>query len=289
MFKLALDAGHGLYTAGKRCLKSIDKNETREWTLNSRICNKLQEKLKEYDGIEVKRMDDVSGKTDVSLAERCKTANNWGADFYLSIHHNAGINGGSGGGLVVFRYNKLSATGETAKWQKTFYEQLIKSGVPKGNRAEPINVAGFTVLADTKMKAVLIECGFMDSTVDTPLILTEAFADMVVNGCINALVILAGIKKKAVKVETPVVTKTEEPKAEIKTEAPKETTENKTTEEDAVPKVETATKHEVAKDETTTETCEKLSDLPQKKSWVEVIKDILKLVLEWLHSIHTDK
>lgn len=284
MFKLALDAGHGLYTAGKRCLKSIDPKETREWVLNSRICNKLQEKFKEYDGIEVKRMDDVSGKTDVSLAQRCKTANEWGADLYLSIHHNAGINGGAGGGLVVYRYNKLSATGETGKWQKTIYEQLVKAGVPKGNRAEPINSASFAVLKDTKMKAVLIECGFMDSSTDVPIILTEAFADKVVNGCINALVILAGIKKKTIKVETPVVSKPEEPKAEVKTESPKETTENKTTEEDAAPKVETATKPEAAEDESATE---KDAEISPKKNWVEVVKDILKLILEWFKIVDT--
>ena len=201
MFKLALDAGHGYNTAGKRCLKSIDPNETREWTLNSRICDKLQAALKEYDGVEVKRMDDTTGKTDVSLSKRCNLANSWGADFYLSVHHNAGINGGSGGGLVVYRYNKLSANGETAKWQKVFYDELIKAGVMKGNRAEPINTASFAVLKDTKMKAVLLECCFMDSTTDTPIILTEEFADKVVKGCINALVKLAGIKKKVVKTE----------------------------------------------------------------------------------------
>ena len=31
IFKLALNAGHGLYTEGKRCLKSLDPKETREW------------------------------------------------------------------------------------------------------------------------------------------------------------------------------------------------------------------------------------------------------------------
>jgi len=36
MAKIAIDAGHGLKTAGKRCLKSLDKNETREWVLNDR-------------------------------------------------------------------------------------------------------------------------------------------------------------------------------------------------------------------------------------------------------------
>ena len=30
MFKLTINAGHGINTAGKRCLKSIDPAETRE-------------------------------------------------------------------------------------------------------------------------------------------------------------------------------------------------------------------------------------------------------------------
>ena len=37
MLKLALDAGHCLHTSGKRCLKTIDPNQTREWVLNDRI------------------------------------------------------------------------------------------------------------------------------------------------------------------------------------------------------------------------------------------------------------
>ena len=42
---IALDAGHGLYTAGKRCLKALDAKETREWVLNDRIVDKLQKML----------------------------------------------------------------------------------------------------------------------------------------------------------------------------------------------------------------------------------------------------
>ena len=50
MLKIALTAGHYLETAGKRCLKSLDKNETREWVLNDRICDKIEAKLKAYSG-----------------------------------------------------------------------------------------------------------------------------------------------------------------------------------------------------------------------------------------------
>ena len=45
---ICIDAGHGLLTAGKRCLKSIDPNETREWMLNRRIADKLQNLLEDY-------------------------------------------------------------------------------------------------------------------------------------------------------------------------------------------------------------------------------------------------
>lgn len=37
-FKLALDAGHGMDTSGRRCLKSLDPEEHREWWLNDRVC-----------------------------------------------------------------------------------------------------------------------------------------------------------------------------------------------------------------------------------------------------------
>ena len=195
-FKLALDAGHYMGTPGKRCLKSIDPKETREWYLNDRICDKLTTALKDYEGIEIKRVDNTTGKTDVTLSNRCKTANDWGADLYLSTHHNAGVKGGKGGGLEVYRYTRTSPNSETARCQKLFYDELIKAGVMKGDRSKPTPTADFTVLINTKMIAILVECGFMDSQVDTPIILTEEFADKVVKGYVNALVKWANLKKK---------------------------------------------------------------------------------------------
>lgn len=211
MFKLALDAGHGLYTAGKRCLKSLDPNETREWWLNNRICNKIQDRLLAYDGIEILRVDDITGNTDVSLAERCRRANEWGADFYLSVHHNAGIYGGNGGGFEVYRYIKLSAAGDTAKKQQILYEELVEAGVPKGNRSSNIKTADFAVLRDTNMEAALIESAFMDSAVDVPVLLTDDFAEKAANGCVNAIVRFWNLQKKVVE---PEAVEEEPPKVE---------------------------------------------------------------------------
>lgn len=194
MFKIALDAGHGLYTAGKRCLKSLDKNETREWFLNDRICDRIEKKLALYDGYSLIRVDDTTGGSDVSLADRVKKANNFGADIYLSVHHNAGINGGSGGGILSIVYTNASANSK--EYQKIIYDELIKETGLKGNRSNPLPVQNLYVCRYTTMPAVLVECGFMDSSTDVPIILTEDFADKSAEAFVNSLVKIGKLTKK---------------------------------------------------------------------------------------------
>jgi len=101
---IAIDAGHGLTTSGKRCMKSIDPNETREWWLNNRIADRLEVLLASYD-CKIIRVDDTTGVKDISLANRVKAANNGKADVYISIHHNAGANGSTAGGTEVYYYS----------------------------------------------------------------------------------------------------------------------------------------------------------------------------------------
>lgn len=204
LFKIALNAGHYKGTLGKRCLKKLDKNETREWVLNDRICDKIEQKLKAYEGYQLLRIDDTTGSTDVSLSKRTTKANSWGADFYLSIHHNAGINGGSGGGVVAYTYTKVSA--ETKDWQKKLYDAIIKNTGLKGNRATPLATANLHECRETKMPCVLLECGFMDSKTDVPIILTDSFADKVASACVSVIVSKGGLKAK--KAETKPTTKT---------------------------------------------------------------------------------
>lgn len=195
MFKIALNAGHGINTSGKRCLKSIDPNETREWVLNSRICNKIEEKLKSYSGYELIRLDDTSGNTDVPLKQRTDKANKFGADFYLSIHHNAGIKGGNGGGIIAIVYTTIKEGSATQLWQKALYERLIAKTGLKGNRSQPLQKQNLHEVRESNMPAVLLECGFMDSTTDTPIILTEDYADKVATACVEVLAEKGGLVK----------------------------------------------------------------------------------------------
>lgn len=199
---IALDAGHYNDTPGKRCMKSIDPNETRERFLNARMAEHVEELLKAYD-CEVIRCDDRTGKTDPSLSERAARANRAGADVLVSIHHNAGIGGGKGGGICVFAAGNASKT--SLALQKAVYDEAVKRTGLKGNRATPLPIANHTVTYNAKMPAVLGEFGFMDSVTDVPIILTDDFSKKCAQGIVSALAKTFNLKKKSEQEEDDMV------------------------------------------------------------------------------------
>ncbi len=179
MARIAIDAGHGLSTAGKRTLKSLDRNETREWVLNDRVSSALETYLK-CAGHSVFRVDDPSGGMDVSLAVRVSRANSWNADYYAAIHHNAGINGGTGGGTMVYVYPGTG--GKTIQVQESIYKHAVARAGLKGNRYDGTQTGDFYVLRKTRMPACLVECGFMDSAVDIDYILNPEWSQKIAFG-----------------------------------------------------------------------------------------------------------
>lgn len=180
---IALDAGHGLKTAGKRCLKSLDKNQTREWYLNDRIMDLVQERLLPYD-CTVLRVDDTTGEKDISLYSRVQSANKANSDIYISCHHNAGVNGMEGGGTVVYYYNDSKMREKANR----LYRSVILRTSLVGNRSKKVDVGDFYVIRNTKMPALLLENGFMDSATDVPIILTKSHASNTARGIAEFIV-----------------------------------------------------------------------------------------------------
>ena len=184
---LVISAGHYLYTAGKRCIKCIDPLETREWVLNARIADMLTDMLMKYDGIEILRLDDPTGEIRITIEERAKVSDEHNADFYLAIHHNAADHKDSsgqhvpinGGGVVVYHYpldrNLAQAT--------ELYNDVVNANGLRGNRSRQIvSTTELYEVSAPKADSILLENGFMDSWTDTPIILTEAFAENTAKG-----------------------------------------------------------------------------------------------------------
>lgn len=197
---IALDAGHYFYTAGKRCLKSIDPNETREWTLNDRINDRVEELLVDYD-CEIVRVDDTTGEKEISLSKRVKAANDAGADVYISTHHNAGINGKKTiGGTVVYYYGNKEL--RVVQASDLYNCVQSKTNLPVHPTRAKVVKKGFFVLANTKMPAFLLENGFMDSPIDVPIILTAEHAEKTAQGIVDFLVKDFALIKKQKNSET---------------------------------------------------------------------------------------
>ena len=201
--KISYNAGHIKTTPGKRLPAALDPNETREWVLNDRVARHFATEMAKYEGVELRRMDDPNGVKNIDIEERVANANAWGADLYLSFHHNAAGKLFSGGGTEVY----IDATGgESEKYAKAIYDAVIAATGLKGNRADPLRSTSDGVklyeCRATKMPAVLVEYGFMDSKVDAPIILTDDFSKKAGVATAQAVAKVKGLKKKATAAAT---------------------------------------------------------------------------------------
>lgn len=159
MRRIVIDAGHGIDTPGKRTPAG-----EREWTFNDKVARAVIENLNLYKGIEILRVDDVTGKRDIPLKARTNLANGWNSDVYISIHHNAFKSvWGNHGGIESYTMDHPKANAESVRLAKLIHPRVVKA---MGLRDRGIKRANLHVLRETNMPAVLIEGGFMDSLTD---------------------------------------------------------------------------------------------------------------------------
>lgn len=188
---IALDAGHGMRTPGKRCMRKLDPGETREWWLNARIMDMVEDGLAAYD-CKVLRVDDSTGAQDIPLSARVSAANAAKAAIYISMHHNAGLSGRPGGGTVVYY---CSNNKERHRQAGDLYSAIVSRTKLEGNRSQRIIKNNFYVIKNTKMPAFLVENGFMDSPTDVPVILSEDHAIKTARGVVAFLVESLSLKR----------------------------------------------------------------------------------------------
>lgn len=186
MPKIALDAGHGLNTAGKQTPDGI-----KEWALNDKVRDKVVSMLAPYD-VSIIFTDGNEGNTDESLSSRLTKYTNAGVDAFVSIHHNA-YTGEWNNATGVEVHADVNATNADLKLAECIYSRLVKNTGLKGRGIKRTN---FYVINQNKIPAVLTEGGFMDGRSDYEYITSDkgqtAYAKAVAEGLIEFL----ALKKK---------------------------------------------------------------------------------------------
>jgi len=188
--KIALDAGHGLSTAGKRTPDGM-----REWSFNSVVATHIANELKGYVDVNTIRVDDMSGKTDVPLSTRTARANREKADVYISVHANAFGAGGWNNAQGIETFTYPTASRESFVLAKLVQDELVK--VTKRND-RGIKTANFAVLRETSMPAILVECGFMTNKEEATLLKSDSYRKTCASAIVKGLADMYGLKKKEV-------------------------------------------------------------------------------------------
>lgn len=174
MVKIFIDPGHGGTDPGAVSQGLKEKEVTLAIAL--KLSTILNEK---YNGHIVK----LSRTTDVtlSLQERTDMANQWGADYLVSIH----INAGGGTGFESFIYNgNYAGKQQTNELRKGIHQKIIQatSFVDRGWKE-----ANFHMLRESSMPAILTENGFIDHKLDARKLNDNTFVTQIAEGHASGL------------------------------------------------------------------------------------------------------
>ncbi len=192
MVKIAIDAGHGGFgvTPGKRTPAG-----EYEWDFNNKVVLSAIKHLKTYKGVQVLRLDDPTGKTDVPLSTRTKKANDWKADVLVSIHHNANT-GKWGDWTGTETYTYLGQWKDAEKLAGLVQKKLVKA---YGLKDRGLKKADFHMLRESKMPAILTEGGYMDSTIDVKKLRDNKVLDAAGKAIADGVAEYFGLKKDTSK------------------------------------------------------------------------------------------
>jgi N-acetylmuramoyl-L-alanine amidase len=180
--RIFIDQGHNPQNPNA----GAEGNGYREQDLTYRIGVELARLLNQNPNFEARLSrndpDEILGTTTgQSLRMRVDAANEWGADYFISLHTNAStIPEATGSEAFVFRIPSVAAT-----FAQFLLEGLVNiTGLPTfGVSARPT----LYVLRRTQMPAVLVELGFITNAYDAELMATQPrlFAQGLYAGILN--------------------------------------------------------------------------------------------------------
>ena len=163
--KIFIDPGHnysGLDTGAHG-------NGLKEQDITYLIAERLKAKL-ECVGFEIKMsrnsLQDNCDNSSItkSLRHRYSMANEWGADYFVSIHCNAG------GGTGTEVYSNVYGS-KAYKLSECIQKRIVKR---IGLSDRGVKTANFAVLTGTNMPAVLVETAFIDKAQDAKILGSES-------------------------------------------------------------------------------------------------------------------
>ena len=186
--RLVIDPGHGGKDPGAVGNGLLEKN------INLEISKRLAKNLSSYD-VEVILTRDSDIYLD--LAERCSIANRVNANYFCSIH----VNAGGGTGFESYIYSGAKA--DTERLRDTVHGAVAAYLKDAGFVDRGKKKADFYVLRETIMPAVLLENLFIDHKTDAASLKNPAFLDGLAKAITVGLATAMGLRPKTSPASPP--------------------------------------------------------------------------------------
>ncbi len=176
MYKIAIDAGHGSNTAGKRTPDGY-----REHWINVKCADYFHKALKRcgFEAIKTGWNDtDSTDDTDVALSARQKLIKNAQCDISVSWHANAFGDGrtyNDSQGIETLIHNNPSYVKDSGALAVKVQNRLVKGTRQKNRGVKAQSLAMCNCTAMGTNASILIEIGFMTNEYEAKLMQTDAF------------------------------------------------------------------------------------------------------------------
>lgn len=178
---IVLDAGHGGKDQGTSC------NEGSEASLNLSIVKKLQKRLNAYGANIVLTRDgdydlakkDATNRKKQDLHQRIAMIEQNEADLFISIHANS-FSSSSVSGIQLFYQ-------ENNKVSKVLCENIHSHLKQVNQNILKDKTGDYFVLNESKVPALLVECGFLSNEADRKLLFQESYQQKLTNSIADAI------------------------------------------------------------------------------------------------------
>ena len=187
---IVVSAGHGVYGTGG----AIDRGAVStiypsfdEVDFNTYVAQKLRDKLSAA-GATVIMIREDENPIDMTLYERSVIANDANADAFIEIHgDSAGNASASGIGTWAFTDNFRLTTAAQKDMRNEFATVMNSAMASATGEPAYVKYSNFSVLRETEVPCVLIECGFLSNQHDLALLKSPDYWEKLAQGMYNGL------------------------------------------------------------------------------------------------------
>ena len=205
--RVVLDPGHGGQDPGAADMR----RGLEEKSITLELARRVRTILQKYNvDMHLTRSSDQT----IDLDQRCRLANRYGADLFVSIHLNASANSDASGiethilppagcpitaSAFVGSRDRRAFPGNRHDGANMVLGYYLQRSMIKYARLEDRGVrrSRFYVIRNVNCPAALVECGFISSRSDRTKIMTMAYQDNVARGIAEGIVTYINMVKRA--------------------------------------------------------------------------------------------